>query len=113
MTSSQQKAQIKKLNTLIILGAVIILSLCLSFFITLTFIQSSTKEIIKAQIEPSIEFQTETLGKLATIRDVLNMCEEFPPPDPVRLKRIDDEIRGNYNKFPSQEEMIEQLEAYD
>ena len=114
MTTAQELKLIKKLNNIILIGAMIFISTWATFGLTVAWIiTTTTAELINSSTTKIISAQTETLGKLATIREVLNMCEEFPPPDPVRLERIDAEIRGNFNNFPSQEEMIEQLENYD
>lgn len=105
------KAQIKKLNILILIGAMIFISMWVSVIKTVDFMRSNTKKIITSQ--NTVAANSGITAQLTDIRTVLKMCEEFPPPDPERLKRIGAEIRGNYNNFPSQEEMIEQLESYD
>ena len=113
MTTAQELKLIKKLNNIILIGVMIFISTWATFGLTVAWINSTTAELINSSTTKIISAQTETLGKLSTIREVLNMCEEFPPPDPERLKRIDAEIRGNFNNFPSQEEMIEQLMKED
>ena len=105
MNTAQELKLIKKLNNIIFLGAMILVSTWITFFWTI----KDTAELINSSTTKIISAQTETLGKLATIREVLTMCEEFPPPDPVRLERIDAEIRGNFNNFPSQEKMLRDL----